>query len=584
MPGHSFHVAIIGGGASGVLTAAQLHRQQPDLSVALIDSTGSGRGLAYGTPHLVHLLNVPAANMSAFPDQPEHFHYWLRQIDPWAARGTFAPRKLYGDYLSQVLEEACRAPSKVERITGTAVAVERGGEGPSRWRVTLEGGERLEANTVILALGNLPPALLSAARNLKSSRYFNDPWVPGALGVATAVVSRESSVVSAGVRRKSPAGAESSGSSKAAAVISHQSSGDSPRSSTLDPRPDSGLTADDSVLLIGTGLTAIDVVLALRSAGFQGTIHALSRRGLLPRSHAPCTPRPLPDDLPIDSALGMLQWLRAEIRRAESEGQDWRGVIDALRPRTAEIWGRWSERDRASFLRHARAYWEVHRHRAAPQIAMAIEAEIQTGTLMIHRGRIEAIEEREDGLLVSFRATGPERNNEGMSSRATHQVSSRAERGIPDLVEASSETTEPSESHIQSDRPLREGQEGSPQNQASAQPPNRLTAQPPSRPHQTLRVHRVLNCTGPDCDFTRIDQPLIVQMREAGLLVPDRLRLSIETDESGRVLDKSGAVVEGLLAVGPLRKARLWESTAMPEIRMQAEGCAREAGVFSRST
>src|SRR5262252_9428660 len=92
-------VAIIGGGASGVLTAAQLHRRQPQLRVALIDSAGRWRGLAYGTPHDCHLLNVPAGNMSAFPDQPEHFYFWLRQRDPWAAKTTFAPRKLYGEYL-----------------------------------------------------------------------------------------------------------------------------------------------------------------------------------------------------------------------------------------------------------------------------------------------------------------------------------------------------------------------------------------------------------------------------------------------------------------------------------------------------
>lgn len=446
MTGPSFPVAIIGGGASGVLTAAQLHRNQPDRSVALIDPTGTGRGLAYSTPYDVHLLNVPARNMSAFPDQPEHFYYWLRQVDPWAAPGTFAPRKVYGDYLNHILEQACRS-GKVERVMGTAVAVERG-EGPSCWRVTLEGGERLEAETVILALGNLPPARLRAARGFESTRFVNDPWESGVLG------------------------------------SSHRTSPDSP------------------ILLIGTGLTAIDIILALRSGGHTGPIHALSRRGLLPRAHAPCHPHPLPDDIPVDSPLTLLRWIRREIPKAELSGSNWRAVIDALRPHTQRIWSRWNESERRRFLRHARAWWEVHRHRAAPQIAASIEAELAGGALRVHRGRIESIAEEAEGLVVRWRTSGS---------------------------------------------PM------------------------------TLVVDQVFNCTGPDADYARLEQPLVAQMRGTGLLVPDRLGLSIETDEQGRILDRSGRVIRGLWAVGPLRKALLWESTAMPEIRVQAEAMGRSA-------
>lgn len=246
-----FHTAIIGGGASGVLTAAQFHRQQPDLSVALIDSTGSWRGLAYGTPHDCHLLNVPAGNMSAFPDLPEHFFYWLRQRDPWAARTTFAPRKLYGDYLNHVLDEACRAPSRVERITGTAVAVERRDGG---WEVRLEDGRRVAAKSVVLALGNRPPGELPFAKHLSGRRYVADPWVAGALGEPSAISDRV------------PSGAPGA------------------------TRHEEVLRGHQPVLLIGTGLTAIDVVLALKANGHTGPIHCISRRGLLPRAHAPCTP------------------------------------------------------------------------------------------------------------------------------------------------------------------------------------------------------------------------------------------------------------------------------------------------------
>jgi uncharacterized NAD(P)/FAD-binding protein YdhS len=89
-------------------------------------------------------------------------------------------------------------------------------------------------------------------------------------------------------------------------------------------------------------------------------------------------------------------------------------------------------------------------------------------------------------------------------------------------------------------------------------------------PHRTLRVARVFNCTGPACDYARIDLPLVVQLRRAGWLTPDPLRLGIETDDDGRLVDQQGKSVAGLFTLGPLRRPALWESTAIPEIRDQA--------------
>lgn len=94
-------------------------------------------------------------------------------------------------------------------------------------------------------------------------------------------------------------------------------------------------------------------------------------------------------------------------------------------------------------------------------------------------------------------------------------------------------------------------------------------------PQRTLRVARVFNCTGPACDYARIDLPLVVQMRRAGWLTPDPLRLGIETDDDGRLIDRHGAPVAGLFTLGPLRRPALWESTAIPEIRDQASMLAR---------
>jgi uncharacterized NAD(P)/FAD-binding protein YdhS len=415
-----FDVAIVGAGASGTLTAVQAARA--GLQVGLIDAGArAARGLAYGTPYGAHLLNVPAARMSAFPDDPDHFLRWLRGRLPAAQPGTFAPRALFGDYLASLL-----MASDVLRVGGSAVGLMRSDEG---WTVHLHDGRTVAARSVVLALGNLPPNDPLQLDGHAPDEYIRDPWSPG---------------VSLG----------------------------------LDP--------DAPVLLIGTGLTALDIAIALRHDGHRGTIHALSRHGRLPQPHAATNPRPLPETPPeFATPLGALRW----VRRAVGEGAEWRAVIDSLRPHTATTWQSWSLAQRGSFLRHLRNVWDVHRHRHAPETTVNLD---------VLCGRIAAIE---PGLVVHWRPSG-------------------------------------------------------------------------SDELRTRRVARVINCTGPACDYSRLDLPLVEQMRRAGWLTPDALRIGIETDADGRLIDHDGTAVEGLYTLGPLRRPALWESTAIPEIRAQAAALA----------
>lgn len=468
--------AILGAGASGILCALQLHRYQPGKRVLLIDSAGTWRGLAYRTPYDCHLLNVRAGNMSAFPDQPEHFSRWLAERSPAATRDTFAPRRRYGDYLEQLLELCCAEPgSRIERQIGTAVSLERVG---GRWVVGLAGGRSVVAAAVVLALGNPAPGDHAWARGLTGAHYIPDPW----------------------------------------ALLEDRLQG------RMDGGWRSGVEAP--ILLVGTGLTAVDVLLSLRADGYRGQVHAISRRGLLPRGHVQHPSSPVPGELstgvppaaPAASPAIFLKWLRAEIMRAERAGGDWRAVIDALRPHHTRIWSGWTEAEKRRFLRHLRPYWEVVRHRAAPEVAAAIDGEISAGTLVVHAGRIESLREELEGVLVRWRS------------------SPRTRRSIPS----------------------------------------------PLAPHpgdsSDLYVQAVFNCTGPASDYSRVDHPLIAQLRGAGMLVPDPLGLGVETDAEGRMLDSAGRVIEGLWALGALRRAKLWESTAIPEIRTHAADLARRLG------
>jgi uncharacterized NAD(P)/FAD-binding protein YdhS len=424
-----FDVAIIGAGASGTLTAVQYARIAGEgARGALIDAGArAARGLAYGTPYGAHLLNVPAGRMSAFPDDPEHFYRWLRARYATAQPGTFAPRALYGDYLASLLADE-PAYSRVQRMGGSAVGLTRSGDD---WLVHLHDGRTLAARNVVLALGNLPPADPLQLDGDPPAEYVRDPWAPGA------------------------------------AI---------------------GLSPDAPVLLIGSGLTAVDVAVALRHEGHRGVIYALSRHGRLPHPHAPFTAHPV--ELPGECAtpLGALRYVRGRV----AAGEEWRAVVDSLRPHTTPIWQAWSLAQRGAFLRHLKNLWDVHRHRAAPEVRAELSVELL-------RGRIVALY---PGIRVEWRPAGA--------------VSAR-----------------------------------------------------------TLEVARVINCTGPASDYARLDLPLVVQMRRAGWLTPDPLRLGIETATDGRLLGTDGQPVDGLFTLGPLRRPALWESTAIPEIREQAAELAK---------
>ncbi len=97
----------------------------------------------------------------------------------------------------------------------------------------------------------------------------------------------------------------------------------------------------------------------------------------------------------------------------------------------------------------------------------------------------------------------------------------------------------------------------------------------PGRDLLRLQVQRVVNCTGPESNYRRLSHPLIVSLRERGLIQPDALGLGLLTDAQGALLDCDGRACGWLHTLGPARKGQLWETTAVPEIRVQAQALAR---------
>ncbi|PDT24930.1 FAD-dependent pyridine nucleotide-disulfide oxidoreductase [Rhizobium hidalgonense] len=346
----TYDVIVVGSGFSAIAVTCNLIEQLPaSAKVAVVgDDPGFGRGTAYRTELYLHRLNVPAGRMSLLPHQPDDFVDWLKNHGRQLQAGDFASRGDYGLYVRDTLARLLRKRDgrcRVDFIKAKAAGcVERYS---STLAFHLGNGDEIAGKNVVLCLGvgnaTLPVAPDGVPPSLRS-RIIENPWRLSWL------------------RRVAPF---------------------------------------DAVCILGSGLTMIDQVLALRAHGHRGRIDVLSRRGLAPLGHARTPPAPLPIDvarLP-DTISGLLKTLREKSR----EVADWRSVMDGLRPVTQILWQRLSSEERARFLRHALAWWNIHRHRVAPDVFSAFEKLVSDGTVRFHAGFLKSLEAGEDGLIACYR-------------------------------------------------------------------------------------------------------------------------------------------------------------------------------------
>jgi len=318
--------------------------------------------------------------------------------------------------------------SAVRRVRGEAVDVEGAVDGA---QLALASGELIAFDALVLAGGNYPgrlPARLAVPT-------IDDPWSAAGLEAV------------AGLAR-----------------------------------------GDGEILMVGTGLTMVDVALSLDDAGFGGRMLAVSRRGLVPRAQEGSPDSPLPGE-PPPRLLDLVRHVRA--------GRPWRAAVDSLRPHSAALWQGFSEPEKRRFLRHLRPWWDVHRHRIAPAVAARIEALRASGRLEVAAGRIGG--EADGETLVALRGGGTLRR----------------------------------------------------------------------------RFVAAVNCTGPEGNIARVDDPLVRQAIASGWARPDRLGLGLDVDSKSRLIGADGAPWPRRFAVGPLSKGAFWEIVAVPDIRHQALGVAR---------
>ena len=458
-----FKVIIIGGGFSGAMTAYHLLRQDKvACAITIVEpkkpGLSLGLGLAYSTTCDEHLLNVSAAGMSALADQPDHFLNYARSKDPAVKAEDFLPRKFFGQYVQELLNSAI-AEAKVDfhsfsLVQQSALDIEEDDDDDDedetskpRLKVRLDNEQFLEADIVVLALGNLSgkqPAWIDKLP-MTSAHYIHNPWNTEAI-------------------------------------------------ETID--------SNDSVLLVGTGLTAVDKIIELKARGHVGSITAASRHGLLPRRHLDLPalhPQQLNweerDEIKL-SALSALKF----VRQQSAQAVNWQAGVDSFRSITQRWWSNLALGEKRNFMRHLQTYWDIHRHRMAPSIAAKIESYQKSGQLRLLSGGIKQMQQSKTKVAVTIK----ERYSQA----------------------------------------------------------------------QTILFDRVINCTGPQSKLKAIDSQLMANLHKRGLIAPDPTGAGINCLPSGEIIDGSGKTNKRLFAIGPLLKAVLLESVAVPELKGQAQALA----------
>lgn len=300
--------------------------------------------------------------------------------------------------------------------------------------VRLADGRLVQARSIVMATGNPAPQTASSA-----PRVIADPWAPGALDA---------------------------------------------------------IAPDDPILILGTGLTMVDMIVWLDGRGWRGAATALSRRGLKPRPHGDAAETAA---APASAMLAGPTSRRLRAARTLATDAGWRSMMEGLRPITAEVWMAAGSPVRARWVRHLRPWWDVHRHRIASVIANELEKLETEGRLAVRSGRIIGVDANQAGVVLRW---------------------------------------------------VRRGQ-----------------------PQAPLAAAWLIDCTGPGHDPARdpLTGPLIAQGR-ARL---DPLRLGLELDADGRVLDAQGRTDPDLFVLGPPARAAFWETVAVPDIRRRIEKLAQ---------
>ncbi|WP_416898544.1 MAG: FAD/NAD(P)-binding protein [Minwuia sp.] len=457
-------IVIAGGGYSGAAAAIRLaNSATAPLEITVVEPRArAGCGTAYDVSDPAVRLNVEDSLMVVDREDIGKFARWLdesgtRAADPDGVTDEgefFAQRQAFGRFMAAAFAEAQKENRSLSAIRhycdGVSALVPAG----SGYRVQLGKGGAMEADLVILACGNERPASLPVLSEAfrRHSGYAADPWGPG----------------------------------------------------TLD-----AIGPGERVLLVGSGLTAVDMIASLTLRGHTGRIDSVSRRGLLPRQQgefpgvaellrriAAPVPALVEKHGRPSSVLEVLRWIRADMREDAARGVGWREGFDSIRDAARHIWPHLPVEEKRRFFRHLKPWYDCHRFRVAPQINRIVRTRLDDGSLTVSAARIVDAAAGEQGLTVTLQ-----------------------DRGQAEVRKAV--------------------------------------------------YDRVINCTGPNPDPARSGIGFLREAMQSGLLAGDPSGVGLAVNDRYETLAPDGSANPALIAIGPMTKGRFGESVAVPQITLQ---------------
>ena len=461
-------IGIIGVGFTGTMTAVHLiNKTTEPCEIILINERQSlNRGIAYNPYSNKHLLNVIAGKMSAYVNKPDHFLDWvleqeaIDEKDRNLVANSFLPRKLYGNYLCEIWEEAKNTAAskniKLTVINSFVIDLEVLENSVSLW---LDNATELHLDQCVIATGNQIPRnpIIPNMEFYNSEKYFQNPW-------------------------------------KIESV-----------KNTAENLP---------ILIIGNGLTMVDTVFGLLEQDFKGVIYSISPNGfnILPHRANGLKYSRLVDELKDDLSLfELLKLVNKHIKIVRKNGLSAEAVIDSLRPYTQKIWKSLSQQEKILFMSRLRHLWGVARHRIPLHSHDKIQQLRIDGKLQINPGKIINFEEKDGFIVVEYFD-----KKEGIT--------------------------------------------------------------------KSIQVSRIINCTGPETDLMNVEKNFLKNCLLKGILTQDNLKLGITADtETFQIINSEGKAHTNLFTIGSNLKGELWESTAVNELRTQAEKLAEKLSLRQAS-
>jgi uncharacterized NAD(P)/FAD-binding protein YdhS len=341
-------LAVVGGGPAGVATVLAARALAPHWRVLWCrgpEDVARGFLPAYGGNSAVHRLNVPVERMGLDAGAPVDFFDWLRRERPQrdVEPGQFVPRRWFGEYMA-----VRAAGGGADERFGDVRAIARCDGG---WRLAFAPDDArdgrsdapgacaaptTQARRVALCLGMPAGAPMPNAPR----HWVADPWA------WWRALDGDAAAAGPALRRST-----------------------------------------DTVLVVGSGLTAVDMVLGLRARGFAGRIRVVSPGGRWSQAHAPAASLNPEVRERLDDALDEAASARelVSVLRQACAIHPWRAVIDALRADTNARWSALAPDEQRRLLRHAFGVWNRHRHRMAPDVRATLDGDT---ALSLEPGRI----------------------------------------------------------------------------------------------------------------------------------------------------------------------------------------------------